>query len=99
MSINVLHGNVGYFGTQAVGTLIVLVSARQGGQQGAQIVQDAIDELAEHVHSWRELSEDLNDDLGHSVDEAFAGEAAADRLIGTYGDVNDVRTDNEEVLA
>lgn len=99
VSINVLHGNVGYFGTQAVGTLIVLVSARQGGQQGAQIVQDAIDELAEHVHSWRELSEDLNDDLGHSVDEAFAGEAAADRLIGTYGDVNDVRTDNEEVLA
>ena len=33
------------------------------------------------------------------LDEAFAGEAAADRLIGTYGDVNDVRTDNEEVLA
>lgn len=62
-------------------------------------MQDAIDELAEHVHSWRELSEDLNDDLGHSVDEAFAGEAATNRLIGTYGDVNDVRTDNEEVLA
>ncbi len=81
VSINVLHGNVGYFGTQAIGTLIVLVSARQNGQVGAQTVQNAIDELGSHVYSWRELSSDLNDDLGHSVEAVFADDA----LAGTTG--------------
>lgn len=72
VSINVLHGNVGYFGTQAIGTLIVLVSARQEGQRGAFIVQAAIDELTSRVADARELSVALNDDIGASVDEIFA---------------------------
>lgn len=75
VSINVLHGNVGYFGTQAIGTLIVLVSARQEGQRGAFIVQAAIDELTSRVADARELSVALNDDIGASVDEIFADDA------------------------
>ncbi|PAU67787.1 methionine ABC transporter ATP-binding protein [Bifidobacterium criceti] len=75
VSINVLHGNVGYFGTQAIGTLIVLVSARQEGQRGAFVVQAAIDELTSRVADARELSVALNDDIGASVDAIFAEDA------------------------
>ena len=49
VSINVLHANVEYFGSQAIGILIVLV-----GGAGEPLVQ-ALNQLKTHVFSYREL--------------------------------------------
>ena len=98
VSINVLHGNVGYFGTQAIGTLIVLVSARQEGQRGAFVVQAAIDELTSRVADARELSVALNDDIGASVDAIFADDAYGTRPSAHAADAYDGDA-HKEVLA
>uniref|UniRef100_UPI002FD7C7EC NIL domain-containing protein n=1 Tax=Bifidobacterium pseudolongum TaxID=1694 RepID=UPI002FD7C7EC len=57
VAINVLHGNVEYFGTQPIGTLVVLVSAIREGQRGAQDVEDALDELRGTVFGFKELTD------------------------------------------
>ncbi|KFI55603.1 methionine ABC transporter ATP-binding protein [Bifidobacterium choerinum] len=98
VSINVLHGNVGYFGTQAIGTLIVLVSARQEGQRGAFVVQAAIDELTSRVADARELSVALNDDIGASIDAIFADDAYGTRPSAHAADAYDGDA-HKEVLA
>ena len=49
VSIDVLHANVEYFGSQAIGILIVLVSGA-----GEPLVQ-ALNTLRTHVFSYREL--------------------------------------------
>lgn len=49
VSIDVLHANVEYFGAQAIGTLIVLVSG------SAATRGDALDELRKRVYGYREL--------------------------------------------
>ena len=49
VSIDVLHANVEYFGSQAIGILIVLVAGN-----GKSLAQ-ALDQLRTHVYSYREL--------------------------------------------
>lgn len=49
VSIDVLHANVEYFGSQAIGILIVLVSGEK-----PRLLQ-ALDDLRTHVFSYREL--------------------------------------------
>ena len=49
VSIDVLHANVEYFGSQAIGILIVLVSGAK------ERLPQALDELRTHVFSYREL--------------------------------------------
>ena len=49
MSIDVLHANVEYFGSQAIGILIVLVTG-----EGESLAQ-ALAQLRTHVFSYREL--------------------------------------------
>ena len=49
VSIDVLHANVEYFGSQAIGILIVLVSGA-----GEPLLQ-ALNTLRTHVFSYREL--------------------------------------------
>lgn len=57
VAINVLHGNVEYFGTQPIGTLVVLVAAIREGQRGARDVEDALDELRGTVFGFKELTD------------------------------------------
>lgn len=49
VSIDVLHANVEYFGSQAIGILIVLVSGAE------QRLPQALDDLKTHVFGYREL--------------------------------------------
>lgn len=49
VSIDVLHANVEYFGSQAIGILIVLVSGEKPR------LSQALDDLRTHVFSYREL--------------------------------------------
>lgn len=76
VGVNVLHANVEYFGTQPIGTLVVLVEASEGGQRGAQAVDDALQALRAQVFEFRELTELTGDGIGKSVDEAVANVAA-----------------------
>ena len=57
VAVNVLHGNVEYFGTQPIGTLVVLVSAIREGQRGARDVEAALDELRGKVFGFQELTD------------------------------------------
>ena len=57
VAVNVLHGNVEYFGTQPIGTLVVLVSAIREGQWGARDVEAALDELRGKVFGFQELTD------------------------------------------
>ena len=50
VSIDVLHANVEYFGSQAIGILIVLVSGEKSR------LSQALDDLRTHVFSYRELN-------------------------------------------
>ena len=50
VSINVLHGDVEYFGPKPIGTLIVLVDGP------AEALAAALDTLKAHVYSYRELN-------------------------------------------
>lgn len=88
VAINVLHGNVEYFGTQPIGTLVVLVSAMCQGQCGAQAVDDALAELRASVFALRELTDETDGGIGRSVDEAVA-EAFASPYIEANASGND----------
>ena len=57
VAVNVLHGNVEYFGIQPIGTLVVLVSAIREGQRGARDVEAALDELRGKVFGFQELTD------------------------------------------
>lgn len=57
VAVNVLHGNVEYFGTQPIGTLVVLVSAIREGQRGARDIEAALDELRGKVFGFQELTD------------------------------------------
>lgn len=57
VAVNMLHGNVEYFGTQPIGTLVVLVSAIREGQRGARDVEAALDELRGKVFGFQELTD------------------------------------------
>lgn len=46
MSIDVLHANVEYFGSQAIGILIVLVSSAGAAGAGVEYVENACVQLS-----------------------------------------------------
>ncbi|KFI65245.1 methionine ABC transporter ATP-binding protein [Bifidobacterium cuniculi] len=77
VAVNVLHGTIEYFGTRPVGTLVVLVTATQPGQDGARAVDEALDDLAGRVLGFRELTSRTADGIGLEVDEVLEQEVTA----------------------
>ena len=72
VAVNVLHGNVEYFGTQPIGTLVVLVSAIREGQRGARDVEAALDELRGKVFGFQELTDAAVEDALGAQDSGGA---------------------------
>ncbi|OZG60488.1 methionine ABC transporter ATP-binding protein [Bifidobacterium lemurum] len=67
VSVNVLHANVEYFGSQAIGTLIVQVGEAagpdgHGANAGGDLsVARALDDLKSHVYGFHEIDRDALD--------------------------------------
>ena len=73
VSIDVLHANVEYFGSQAIGILIVLVAG-----DGKSLTQ-ALGQLRTHVYSYRELGREQLAAAAGATESAGSAESAEAR--------------------
>ena len=73
VSIDVLHANVEYFGSQAIGILIVLVAG-----DGKSLTQ-ALGQLRTHVYSYRELDREQLAAAAGATESAGSAESAEAR--------------------